>query len=79
MDKSTELNSIYPGIFNNYTTFLECGSYDKIYGLGNYKVLAEGLPECGHPRFKRQITVSLEDEGYGCCGTYVLFFYLRFH
>lgn len=66
---NTQLNNIYPGIFNNYTDFLECASYDRIYGLGTYKVLAEGLPECSHPRFKRQITVPLEAEEFGCCGT----------
>ena len=71
MDKTLELDSIFPGLFEKPATFLECKKYLQLFNLGKYKLLSEGLPSCAHPRFKRQLrTISRkDDDDFGCCGT----------
>lgn len=69
LDNKMQLSTLFPGLFDNPSTFFECKKYDqRIFSVGRFDILKEGLPDCRHPRFRRQLA-SFEDDDMGCCGT----------
>lgn len=70
LDDQLRIDRIFPGLFEEPNTFFECRKYEKLFRVGNYDILKEGLPECSHPRFKRQLmNTMMQDDDIGCCGT----------
>lgn len=68
LDEHLRIDRIFPGLFDEPRTFLECRKYEKLFTVGQYDVVQEGLPECTHPRFKRQL-MGMQNEDIGCCAT----------
>jgi len=70
LDDQLRIDSLFPGLFEEPRTFFECRKYEKLFTVGNYDIVKEGLPDCSHPRFKRQLmNRRLEDDDIGCCST----------
>lgn len=68
LDDKLRIDHLFPGLFDSPTQFFECKRFERVFTLGNYDVVQEGLPSCQHPRFKRQLK-TFEDDEIGCCGT----------
>ncbi|XP_060579651.1 uncharacterized protein LOC132736525 isoform X2 [Ruditapes philippinarum] len=68
LDDKLRIDNLFPGLFDSPTQFFECKRFERVFTLGNYDVVQEGLPSCQHPRFKRQLK-TFEDDEIGCCGT----------
>lgn len=71
LDDKLRLDALFPGLFENPTELLECKKYERLFTVGNYDVIKDGLPSCSHPRFKRQLQQRrpFDDDDVGCCGT----------
>ena len=69
LDDQLRIDSLFPGLFDEPRTFLECRKYEKLFNVGSYDIVQEGLPDCTHPRFKRQLMGRMQDEDIGCCST----------
>ncbi|KAL4228142.1 hypothetical protein ACF0H5_013576 [Mactra antiquata] len=68
LDDKLRLDYLFPGLFDSPTNFFDCKRYERVFTIGNYDVLKEGLPSCSHPRFKRQLQ-PFDDDDIGCCST----------
>lgn len=70
LDDQLRMDNLFPGLFDEPRTFLECRRYEKLFTVGNYDIVQEGLPDCTHPRFKRQLFQrGMQDDDIGCCST----------
>ena len=74
LDEPFELDGLFPGLFQDPLKFLDCVKYDKLFNLKKYKLVSDGLPDCTHPRFKRQLMQMQampreRDDEIGCCAT----------
>lgn len=70
LDDKLRIDHLFPGLFDSPTQFFECKRFERVFTLGNYDVVQEGLPSCQHPRFKRQLSaVQFDDDDIGCCAT----------
>ncbi|KAH3834485.1 uncharacterized protein LOC127877526 [Dreissena polymorpha] len=68
LDDKLKIDGLFPGLFDNPTTFMECRRYERLFQIGDFDVVKESLPTCGHPRFRRQIR-TMGDDDIGCCAT----------
>lgn len=69
LDDKLRIDHLFPGLFDSPTQFFECKRFERVFTLGNYDVVQEGLPDCGHPRFRRQLLTQFDDDDIGCCAT----------
>lgn len=69
LDDKLRIDHLFPGLFDSPTQFFECKRFERVFTLGNYDIVQEGLPSCGHPRFKRQLMAQFDDDDIGCCAT----------
>ncbi|XP_045156416.2 uncharacterized protein LOC123522943 isoform X2 [Mercenaria mercenaria] len=68
LDGKLRIDHLFPGLFDSPSQFFECKRFERVFTLGNYDVVQDGLPSCQHPRFKRQLK-TFEDDDIGCCAT----------
>jgi len=69
LDDKMNIDGLFPGLFESPNQFFKCKRYEKLFVIGNYDVIQEGIPDCRHPRFRRQLSSQVDDDDIGCCAT----------